>query len=216
LKLDWEGISLMYPSRQGPVAGCFEYGNEPSGFNRMRRMSWIAKKLLVSQERLCSMELIWWQFALWDNSFKVCLSSVARQGVWRFELLLFTPWGTTLPQFCCKARCLAFWTTSVYTLWDNSASVLLQGTVSGVLNYFCLHPEGQLSFYLPPHYVVSQAVPHEQYIAVYRLWTDLHIFLLTFHDARKSTLYCPLSRSDHISLPMVYFSINTLNFYKKS
>jgi hypothetical protein len=34
-----EGISLMNPSRHGPVAGCFEYGNEPSGFNRMRRIS---------------------------------------------------------------------------------------------------------------------------------------------------------------------------------
>lgn len=59
--------------------------------SKMRGMSWLAKKQLVSQERLCSIELFWWQFALWDSAFKFCLSSVARQGA-------------------------AFWTTSVSTL----------------------------------------------------------------------------------------------------
>jgi hypothetical protein len=97
LKWDWSGgISLMNPSGHGPLAGCCEYPNEPFGFNKMRGMSWLAKKLLVPQERLHSMELFWWQFVVWDSAFKFCLSSVARQGVWRLELLLFKPWGTTL------------------------------------------------------------------------------------------------------------------------
>jgi len=85
----------MNPSGHGPVAGCCEYGNEPFWFNKMRGICWLAKRLLVSQERLHSLELFWWHFALWDSAFKLCLSSAARQDVWRFELL-FKPGGTTL------------------------------------------------------------------------------------------------------------------------
>ena len=150
------GISLMNPSGHGPVAGCCEYGNEPFGFNKMRGISWLAKKLLVSQERLCSMELFWWQFALWDSAFKFFLSSVTRQGACRFELLLSKPWGTIL-----------------------------------ILRIAALRAQW-----------VSPVVLHEQSRAVYQLRTDP--FLLTFYVARKSTLCCPLSLSNHVDLPMVY------------
>ena len=147
----------MNPSGHGSVAGCYEYVNEPFGFNKMQGMSWLAKKLLVPTQRLCSMEVFWWQFALWDSAFKFCLSSVARQGVWLFELLLFKPLGTT------PILCIATWCAS----W------------------------------------VSHAVLDEQYRAVYRLRTDPFLFL--FYVARKSTLCCPLSRSNHIDIPIVHF-----------
>ena len=99
LKTGLRGISLMNPSRHGPVDGCFEYGNEPSGFNRMRRMSWLAKETVsFSRKTLFQGTIL----------VTVCIVGQCVQ---------------ILPQFCCKAECLMFWTISVYTLRDNSHSV---------------------------------------------------------------------------------------------
>jgi hypothetical protein len=38
------------------VAGCCEWGNEPSGFHKMRGISGLAEDRLDSQEGLCSLE----------------------------------------------------------------------------------------------------------------------------------------------------------------
>jgi len=48
-------ILFITGSQEGQIAGCCECGNEP---NKMQGISWLAKKLLASQEGLCSMELV--------------------------------------------------------------------------------------------------------------------------------------------------------------
>jgi len=40
------------------VAGCCECGDEPSGFHKMRGMSWLAEDPLACQEELYFMELV--------------------------------------------------------------------------------------------------------------------------------------------------------------
>jgi hypothetical protein len=41
----------------GPVAGGCEHGNEPSGFPKGWGISWLAERMLASQQGFCSMEL---------------------------------------------------------------------------------------------------------------------------------------------------------------
>jgi len=107
LKWDWGGgYPWWIPQDTDQRLAVVHTGLKLLDLSKMRGMSWLAKKLLVSQERLCSMELFWWQFALWDSAFKFCLSSVARQCVWRFELLLFKPWGTTVSPHYEHRECL--------------------------------------------------------------------------------------------------------------
>ena len=48
--LDWAGPG------QGQVADACECGNEPSGFYKMRGISWLAANQLASQEGLCTMD----------------------------------------------------------------------------------------------------------------------------------------------------------------
>ena len=45
-------------SGQKQVAGSCEYGDEPSGFHKMRGIYWIAEDMLASQKGLSSMELV--------------------------------------------------------------------------------------------------------------------------------------------------------------
>ena len=41
------------------MAGSFERDDEPAGFHKMRGISWLAEKLLASQEELCCMALVY-------------------------------------------------------------------------------------------------------------------------------------------------------------
>ena len=47
-------IPFITGEQEGQIAGCCESGNER---NKMQGISWLAKKLLASQEGLCSMGL---------------------------------------------------------------------------------------------------------------------------------------------------------------